>query len=132
MDKVDLAIRRYDFFAHSEMLRYLFLQRRMDPGLAYEAPKAGYIVMDEFNFPVAAGFLRKCEGNYAFIDGFITNPCHPPEIRNKALDLLTKRLVRRAKGRKILAFTTDNCILTRAKKHGFAHLQGHQFLVHKG
>ncbi len=99
--------------------------------IAYEAPRVGYIVLDEFNYPVAAGFLRKCEGNYMFVDGFITNPCHPPEIRNKALDLLTKRLIKRAKGRKILAFTTDNCIITRAKKLGFAHLE-HQFLVHKG
>lgn len=132
MDKIDLAIQRYDIYRHMEMLRYLFLQRQMNPALVYEAPKIGYVVMDQFNYPVAAGFLRKCEGNYAFFDGLITNPGHPSEYRSKALDLLIKKLVKRAKGRKILAFTTDNGILTRAKKHGFAHLQGHEFLVHKG
>lgn len=109
---MDLCIQRYDLDAHLEMLRYLYLQCKMDPSIAYEAPATGYIVLDSNNFPVAAGFLRKAEGNYAFVDGFVTNPTMDPGIRLKALDLLVKRLKRRAKGRKILAFTTDACVIS--------------------
>lgn len=128
---IDICIQQYDMDAHLEQLRWLFLQRKMNPKIAYEAPKRGYIVLDERNFPVAAGFLRYCEGNYALIDGFITDPAQPGVIRDKALDLLTKRLIKRAKGRKILAFTSDAGILERAKKHGFAHLP-HSFMVLEG
>lgn len=127
---MDLAIQRYDMYRHMEMLRYLFLQRKLDPQMIYEAPKVGYLVLDHNNYPVAAGFLRKCEGNFAFIDGFITDPNQPPDTRNSALDLLTKRLVKAARGRKIIAFTVDECIITRAKKHGFAHMP-HVLMVYR-
>lgn len=111
---MDLCIQRYSFEAHLEMLRYLLFQCGVDPHIAYEAPKTGYIVMDEYNYPVAAGFLRKCEGHLAFLDGFVTSPQHTSEVRDKALDLLIKRLKKKANGRKILAFTTDTCIIARA------------------
>lgn len=126
---MDLCIQRYDMYKHMEMLRYLFLQHKMNSELAYDAPKTGYIVLDEGNYPVAAGFLRKCEGNYSLIDGFITDPRQPPEKRDAALDLLTKRLIKAARGRKLMAFTTADCIITRAKKHGFAEMP-HVFLIH--
>lgn len=113
---MDLCIQPYDFDTHLEMLRYLLFQCGADPAIAYEAPANGYIVIDEFNYPVAAGFIRKCEGNIALLDGFVTNPCHNTLVRDKALDLLIKRLTKRAKGRKILAFTTDGCIIAKAIK----------------
>lgn len=87
--------------------------------------------MDDRNYPVAAIFLRYCEGNYALVDGLITDPAQPSHVRDKALDLLIKRIVKRAKGRKVLAFTTDDGILERVKKLGFTH-QPHSFVIWEG
>lgn len=72
--------------------------------------------------PIVAGFLRLIQGNYAFLDGLITNPDASPEIRDQAIDLLVTQLINVGKKmgfRKIIAFSSDANTLIRSKKHGF-------------
>lgn len=126
-----LSVKLYKSLEHADMLKYWLIYRDMDPTLVNDLPHLGYIVEG-----IAAGFLRQCEGPYGLIDGYITNPTKTSEERNEALDIITESLINDAKAKGInhlLAFTRDNGILERAKKHGFAHLP-HHFMVfeHKG
>ncbi len=108
-----------DSIHRPEMQRWLS-RHRLSPLLADDLPRNGFVVDG-----VAAGFLRICEGNYGLIDAYITNPEALPAHRNEALEMITKSLLRTAKAmgiNRVLAFTTDECIITRAKKHGFAQL----------
>ena len=71
---------------------------------------------------VAAGFLRKVEGGYGLLDGYITNKNYPSQGRDIALDLLTKELLRMCKLlkiRQIFAFTNHSTIIERALAFGF-------------
>lgn len=94
--------------------------RDMDSALIQELPKIGYIVLDGEN-PIAAGFLRQCEGYNGILDSFISDPTAPAEDRDKAMDLLLNRLINHSKkvGIKLLiGFTVDSFTLSRAKKFG--------------
>lgn len=92
----------------------------MESALIQDLPRIGYIVLDGEN-PVAAGFLRQCEGNYGVLDSFITDPTAPPEDRDKAMDLLMNRLINHSKKagiKQLIGFTVDQFTLSRAKKFG--------------
>lgn len=129
-----ISIQLYGPSIHSEHISRWLRYRELDPKLVDGVPHLGYIAISDTGIGVAAGFLRMCEGNYAIIDGFITNPTCRPSDRNEALNLVTAKLVSVAKERniaKLWAFTMDESILERAKKHGFAHMP-HSFMVLEG
>jgi hypothetical protein len=89
-----------------------------------EFPKLGLVVQYEGK-PIAMGFLRMVEGNYAQLDGMTTNPEASPELRNRANDVLTQNLLdtaKRLKIKKIIAFTLDENTLMRSFRHGFVKL----------
>jgi hypothetical protein len=72
---------------------------------------------------VAAGFLRLCEGGYALMDGYITNPEASSEDRDTALDAITAALIVTADKRGIknlIAITKHWTIASRAERHGFS------------
>lgn len=85
-------------------------------------PKIGYIALigDQ---PVAAGFLRKVEGNImAHIDGLTSNPYFGSIIRHNGITMVLERLIQDAKDMKlkgITAYTLDNSVLMRAEAIGF-------------
>jgi hypothetical protein len=85
-------------------------------------PKIGYIALLAGQ-PVAAGFLRKVEGNViAQLDGLTSNPYYGSIIRHNAINEVVDRLIQDAKDLKlkgILAFTIDKSIITRASSIGF-------------
>lgn len=114
-----------DAIHRPELQRWL-IRHDLAPLLVDSLPRIGFVVDG-----VGAGFLRVCEGSYGLIDGYITNPVADKVDRNAALELITDSLIRAAKAmniQRILAFTTDASVITRAKKHGFAQLP-HVFLV---
>ena len=91
-------------------------------------PETGFLAWHE-GFPVAAGYLRRVEGGYGWIDSLVTDATAPGASRNEALDLITTALVeeaRRLELRGIIAFTKDQNTYSRAMKHGFC---GQQFAV---
>jgi hypothetical protein len=86
-----------------------------------DLPKIGYIAFLGKS-PVAAGFLRRVEPNYAQFDTFLSNPYFGSQIRHLAMSLVTEELLRDSKElglRMVLAITSDDSILSRAKDNGF-------------
>lgn len=102
-----------------------FLSRRDLPlSMADSLPMIGFVISynDEL---IAMGFIRKVEGGYGMIDGYITDPDQPPHIRNEALDLLTYHIIKAAKDNNInnlIATTQDENTICRSLKHGFRKL----------
>lgn len=124
-----MKIERYSPEKHSIDLELLFKFRELTPAMP---AKFGFGVYDLDNRPIAFGFLRMCEGDYALFDGIITNPHMNGEIRDKALDLLTKTLLMNAKSlniKCIIGWSIDINTLKRAEKHGFSYLK--ETLIYK-
>ena len=95
--------------------------RDLDPTLAGDLPEMGLIAIEE-NEVVAFGFLRKVEGPYAMLDSYLTNPTIAPEVRDKALDRITRKLISIAKVNhinKLIAFSADAHTIERAATLGF-------------
>jgi len=72
--------------------------------------------------PIAAGFLRRVEGNYAQIDTLVSNPYFGSVIRHDGIKLVVDQLFEDAKAldvQTIIAFTGDEGILQRSKLLGF-------------
>lgn len=117
-----MEIRRFDGIKDIGILKNLLKARNMDVNMASDQYGVdGYVVYLNIT-PVAAGFLRKMEGDYGMLDAFITDPVILPEYRDKALDVLMSRLIDLARSQeitKLLAFTTDENTLKRVQKHGF-------------
>lgn len=102
-------------------------------GLAHwpkdELPKLGYVVYSN-HIPVAAGFIRNCEGGIALFDSLIADPECNSEIRDECLDALVSHILRTAKEEgfiRMLAYTLNNRTLERSKNHGFS-LQPHSVI----
>lgn len=71
---------------------------------------------------VAIAGLRLMEGEVCFIDSMASNQNFESTVRHEALDLLTKTILELAKNlnfKKIFATTREECIVERAKRHGF-------------
>lgn len=92
---------------------------------ALDVPQLGYIVMQQEDVLVCAGFLRMLEGGYAMIDTMVTNAELSSEIRHKGLSILVDRLIADAillelKG--IISLTSDTGVINRALTLGFKEI----------
>lgn len=97
-------------------------KRGLDHWPKSELPALGYMVYSNY-IPVAAGFLRECEGNVAIFDSLVADPDCRFEIRDSCIDLLVKHMLRaaREKGfKKILGYSVNKRTLERSLNHGFA------------
>jgi hypothetical protein len=95
-------------------------QRGMETNLS-KLPENGILVCHS-DRPVAAGFIRKCEGNFAIFDSMVTNPQVHGSIRDESMDALFEGLIALAKDlniSKIIGFTIDENTLVRSQKFGF-------------
>lgn len=104
-----------------EQINSWLVVRGQKPTLPDEMPDIGFMAEVGDN-PIAAVFLRKCEGNFAILDGLITDPTIPGNIRHGAIDLLVEAAIYIAtdlKFKNIFSFTIDESVLTRSGKHGF-------------
>lgn len=85
-------------------------------------PKIGYIALLDKQ-PIAAGFLRRIEGDIvAQIDGLTSNPFFGSIIRHHGINKILECLINDAKELKLkglMAFTVDSSILVRAEAMGF-------------
>lgn len=84
-------------------------------------PRIGYMALLH-NQPIAAGFLRRVEGGYAQMDTLCSNPYFGSKIRHEAIHKVVSSLIEEAKDLKLLgiiAFTTDESVINRAKDLGF-------------
>ncbi len=94
-------------------------------------PKIGYIALLD-NQPIAAGFLRRVEGNIvAQIDGLTSNPYFGSIIRHHGIAKVLESLINDAKELKlkgIIAFTSDGTVVKRAIDMGF-NIIDHKIMV---
>ena len=84
-------------------------------------PKIGFIACLG-NQPIAAGFLRRVEGNIAQLDGLTSNAHFHGMIRHDGINLVVDALIEEAKRLKldgIIATTSDLSIVARSKILGF-------------
>jgi hypothetical protein len=90
--------------------------------ITYETlPKIGYIALRN-NAPVAAGFLRRLEGNMAHLDGLTSNAYMGSIVRNKGITDVVNTLISEAKSMGligIVATTNEKSVLERAESLGF-------------
>jgi hypothetical protein len=115
---------------HKVWLDILLKSQNMTEKDGKNLPKYGILIAYR-DFIIAAGFLRRIEGDHAMLDGYITNSTAPAELRNKALDILTQRLLMYAKKhsiKRVMAFTDVPNIAVRANKFGIQSMP-HNFLL---
>lgn len=99
-----------------------WLKKRELPLIPTEdLPKIGFMATLE-NRPVAAAFLRRCEGNLALFDSLVTDPEAESTVRHAAIETLVKcvfDMARELKITRLIAFSTDSGTLERGQRHGF-------------
>ena len=86
-----------------------------------EMPEIRYVA-SERGEPIAMGFLRRVEGGYAQLDGLITNPEAPGDMRSYAIDTVVAQLLETARQleiKAVMATSIDKNTLERSKKFGF-------------
>lgn len=121
-------------FKHYPMLLDM-LEAQKYPDLSNAAyktlPKIGYIALIDNN-PIAAGFLRRVEGNVmAQLDGLTSNPYFGSIIRHQGITKIVNQLIEDAKQLKlkgIYAMTQDCAVRVRAEAIGFKKID-HSVIV---
>lgn len=114
---------RFGFEHYDTMCEWLKLRNSYIPKIGI-LPETGLVIFER-GTPVAAGFLRKCEGSLAIFDGLVTDPNAESSQRNQALDLLVSQLIKTAKElelKGIIAWTREDVVLMRSYRHGFKKL----------
>lgn len=94
---------------------------KMPPVTRHALPEVGYLAW-HMGKPIAACFLRRCEGGLGIVDSLISNPESPGELRHVALDALINHIVDQAKHHKltkVIGFTQDASTLNRSLRLGF-------------
>ena len=116
-----MKLSQYNPKLDSKHMEAMLFEHDLPKSAIEELPKYGLIFFVE-NRPIAIGFLRHCEGTLAMLDNYISSKNEPPELRDKAFDIITKSLIRAAKKQgitTILAYSVEQNIISRAIKHGF-------------
>ena len=123
MDKIEIDIvpfRFKHFQALIDMLESQNYQGIQDIKMK-TLPKIGYLAMYN-GYPVAAGFLRRVEGNIAQLDGLTSNAYLGSIVRHHGVKAVVDTLIHDAKRLKldgIIATTADEGVLKRAAELGF-------------
>ena len=90
-----------------------------------EIPENGLVILNSSSQPICMGFIRKVEGGYGLIDGYISDPSQSSKDRDQAMSLLTEEIIKLAKElglSALLANTVDDNTFKRSLKHGFSAL----------
>lgn len=117
-------ISQYSRGEHGEALAQWLNARGMDTE-SEDLPAIGFVAYTRHS-PCAMAFLRKVEGGYAILDGFVSNPECSPSERNDALDRVTEALTDEADRlgiKMLLAWSKDRNTLLRSYNHGFSPMK---------
>jgi N-acetylglutamate synthase-like GNAT family acetyltransferase len=129
--RVELNIKYFDHDDLVHLNDWLRI-RGHKPTEMYDLPSIGFLV-SEGDHPIAACFLRRCEGNVGIVEGLTSNPESTSSLRHVAIDAAIRVICEEAKAReisKLLAWTVDSSTLLRGcERHGF--VQSHQTLLTK-
>lgn len=124
-----MLIRPYNPEKDRIELIHVLVIRGMSPDLVNDLPEHGLIAI-EADTLIAAGFIRRIEGMDCFLDSYITRPAVNNILRDRALNLITTKLIKLAKAnnvRNLYAFSADYHTQIRAGVHGFVDLKNHLF-----
>lgn len=116
----DMKVVPYSPTEHQEIIKDWLNQRDIDVVWCGALPAIGLIAFEEQQ-PIAVGFLRRCEGDVACMDSFLTNPKAESSSRHTALDLISEKMMQLSKELKvkyIWIITKDANTIERAQKHG--------------
>lgn len=116
-----MQIKRFNIHTDLTHINKWLAHRDVKSVTRHDIPEMGYIAFERVK-PIAAIFLRKCEGNVGIIDSLITDPTADPKLRDITLDILINHIVNVAKSRKIrflLGYTKDENTLVRSLRLGF-------------
>lgn len=119
-----MIVRPYNDSDETKLVE-LFEANNMPKSAFLTLPKFGLVAIKDDKV-VAFGALRCIEGQLAMLDSYITLPTAPPLIRNRALDIITSKLLKIAKDNHIIsviAFSLEPSIIARAERHGLKSLQ---------
>lgn len=119
-----MIIERYQEHKHLEWIHDWLVEREISAHICENLPENGFIARID-KYPIAAGFVRSCEGSMGFLDGFITNPKADSKLRHEALDSIYEEIVKISKLfgiSKLMCHSVDAGTLERAKRHGFNEL----------
>lgn len=103
------------------IFKWLFMRSLPVPSLD-ELPEMGITVLDDQSNPVAAGFIRRCEGGMAIIDSAVTKPDAEAVVRHKAMELLGKSILEVCASQgyhRVISFSVDENTLKRLQTMGF-------------
>lgn len=118
-----MVIRKFDWITDFNLINEWLNVRDLDPVDHPDLPEIGFVC--EGVVPIAAAFIRRCEGDYAIFDSLISNPKLEGAIRNEAIDLLVDEIVKKAQDmgiKQLFAYSVDDRTLERAFRHGFVKL----------
>lgn len=127
-----MHIRKFVKSLHMPALTYMLQLRDHPVPSTDEIPEIGFIIY-ELDTPVATAFLRRCEGNYAQIDGLASNVKCSSEQRHSALDAAIQACILTAKELRIsnlYAFSKDGPTIERSERHGFVKLPAYSLLAY--
>lgn len=114
----------YNPSKHQEYAKKLLSYRNMAVTLSNDLPEYGLIALEQ-GLPVAMGFIRRIEGPYIMLDSYISDPHIKSEIRHRALDIITQKLIKWGQTHgmtKVFSFSEDSSIITRASRHGMVEM----------
>lgn len=123
-----MKLSKYDSNLHFDIICEWLKGHDQKPPKRSEMPANGYIVYTNIGHvltPIACGFLRLVEGNYAQIDGLCVDPTIRGNIRNEALNEVASKLISLAKElniTKLFSFSTNKKTVTRSMDFGFVQL----------
>lgn len=118
-----MRVIKYERADHLAAICKLLEKRGLNITLSLDLPKIGVLVTNH-DLILAAGFIRRCEGDTGIFDSFITDPEAAAADRNLALDLITTELIEIAREQhltSLIAYSIDKNTLVRSLRHGFEH-----------
>ena len=104
-----------------DLINYWLDLHKMAPVTHQALPKIGYFAVVN-NMPVAAAFLRTCEGDVSIFDSLVTSKQASSDERHQAIEALTEQIIGDAKRlgfTRMLAFSVNAQTLSRAEARGF-------------
>ena len=121
-----MKVRRYKAKDYDTICGW-FNKRNLNSPTSKQLPKNGAIVDD-----LACGFLFITDGDFAYIDFYISNPDSEKEQRAEALQLVTKQLIAWAEYMEfsqIMANTQFDSIEKLALQNGFKNIGQYTVLM---
>jgi hypothetical protein len=86
-----------------------------------DIPKIGFMCLKD-GVPIAAAFLRTCEGKVGWFDSLVSNPAVALYTRHLAIEALIDKILLTAKENgfnRVIAFSIDDGTIRRSEKRGF-------------